>query len=470
MADWDRRTTQQRTKQQDALVRAQVVDVVGPFSPWWRARLKALGQTATSAGSLEGLQKLPAVGERDVCPDGDPAGAAALVVQAGESGFALHAPGPVLRRALASRLVRPGSYRAVVEADTRPTSFVWAGLGMRFPVASTRSDLDVIARAGARLWQVLGLSSADVVVSALPATPTAAAQALSLGALGAATPLLQPGDDPVAVEEALRLVPATVLALASTAARETLDELVDAGAELSSLKTVLLIGAPYDDERAGVRAALDRAGLPDSCLVLAAHVPDGHRLLWAECRQSAGRTGLHTYPDLEVVQLIDPESGEASAENGSPREVVITQLGMRGTALVRWRTGDVADSVQDGACSGCGRTVPRVTGLRSAALVVPQQLRTGTRAVDVRALAGALEGRADVEDWRVVLGPSSRDGADEVLVYVVPAENADPAELAVAVARDLRVAAGALPSQVLLVDVGELPHQGVPLSRRVLLR
>ncbi len=470
MADWDRRTSEQRTKQQEALLRAQVVDVIGPFSPWWRARLKALGLTATATGSLDGLSRLPAAGERDVCPDGDPTGAAALVVQAGESGFALHAAGPVLRRALANRLVRPGSYRAVVEADTRPTSFVWAGLGMRFPVASTRSDLDVIARAGARLWQVLGLTSADVVVSALPTAPTAAAQALALGALGAASPLLSPGDDPVMVEEALRLVPATVLALASSTAGTTLAELVGAGAELSTLTTVLLVGAPYDDERAAVRQALTRAGVPQTCLVLAAHVPDGHRLMWAECRQSAGRTGLHTYPDLEVVQLIDPETGEASSRTGSAQEVVVTQLGLRGSALVRWRTGDVADGVQDAACSGCGRTVPRVTGLRAAALVPPQHLRTGVRSVDVRALAGALEGRADVTDWRVLLGPSTRDGADEVLVYVVPGGAADPAEVAVAVARDLRLAAGLLPTQVLVVTEPELPHEGVALSRRVLLR
>src|SRR3712207_1929701 len=104
MADWDRRSTQQIAKQREAAVRTQVVDAVAPFSPYWRARLKALGRTATQTGTVAGVSALPAVGERDVCPDGDPAGAAALVLQAGETGFALHAQGPVLRRALASRL------------------------------------------------------------------------------------------------------------------------------------------------------------------------------------------------------------------------------------------------------------------------------------------------------------------------------------------------------------------------------
>src|SRR3954454_23333065 len=225
MADWDRRSTQQLSKQQEAAVRSQVLHAVAPFSPYWRTRLKTLGRTPASSATVDGLSKLPAVGERDICPDGDPAGAGALVLQAGESGFALHAQGPVLRRAMIDRLVRPGAYRAVVEADTRPTSYVWAGLGLRYPIASTRSDLDLVARAGARLWQLLGLTKADVVVSGLPTLQTAAVQALQLGALGAGAPLLAPGEDVDELAGALRLVASTVLALPSATAAVTLDDL-----------------------------------------------------------------------------------------------------------------------------------------------------------------------------------------------------------------------------------------------------
>src|SRR4051794_10434059 len=280
MAAWDRRTPKQLAKLRESAVRTQVVDAVAPFSPWWKARLKTLGRTATSVGSLSGLASLPAVGERDVCPDGDPAGMAALVLQGSESGFALHAEGPVLRRALASRLARPGSYRSIVEADTRPTTFGWAGLGLRYPIASTRSDLDVLARAGSRLWQLLGLTRADVVVSALPSLPTAAARGLELAALGSGSPLLSPGDDVADVAAALRLVPATVLALPPAQAGQLLDDLDELGADLSALRTVLLVGAAYDNERSAVREALQRVGATTGCAVLSAHVPDGHRLLW----------------------------------------------------------------------------------------------------------------------------------------------------------------------------------------------
>jgi hypothetical protein len=340
---------------------------------------------------------------------------------------------------------------------------------MSYPVASTRSDLDLVARAGARLWAVLGLTRADVVVSALPTMPTAATRALELAALGSGSPLLAPGDDVDSVAAALNLVPATALAVAAAAAAQLLDDLDDAGAPLESLRTVLLVGAAYDDERSAVRDALQRVGVPETCVVLSAHVPDGHRLLWGECRESAGRSGLHTYPDLEVVQLVDPETGEA-ATGDAAGEVVVTQLGFRGSALLRWRTGDVAEAVTADRCPACGRTVPRVSGLRPAVLVPAMDLRGGARPVDLRGVAAALVGRADVVDWRVVLGRSARDDADEVLVHVIPAEGVDPAEVAVAVARDVRSAAGLLPTQVVIAGADDLPAGGWALSPRVLSR
>src|SRR2546430_246268 len=83
----------------------------------------------------------------------------------GERGFALHAQGPTLRRAIGLRLTRRDAYRRVVETDTKPTTYTWTGLGFRYPVASTRGDLDVVARAGARLFRVLGITGDDAVLS-----------------------------------------------------------------------------------------------------------------------------------------------------------------------------------------------------------------------------------------------------------------------------------------------------------------
>ena len=467
MAAWDRRSAAQLSKLQASALRRQVVDAVGPFSPWWRARLTALGRTPAQIATPAGLAAVPAAGERDVCPDGDPAGAAGLVLQTGETGFAQHTEGPALRRALASRVARPGSYRAIVESETRPTSFVWAGLGLRFPVASTRGDLDIVARAGSRLWQVLGLTRADVCVLALPEESTAAAQALRLAALGAGSPALVPGREAEQVAATLRLVPATVLAVESSAAAELVDDLDETGAPLAALRTLLVVGAPSEAERTAVRDALARAGIDGSCVPLAVHVPDGHRLMWGECRKGGTEQGLHTYPDLELLQSLDPETGEA-ATTGGAIEVAVTQLGLRGSALLRWRTGDVAKVIVRTPCPACGRTVPRVVGTQRGALVRSVALREGARPVDLRAVASALVGRADLADWRVLVADSRRDGAQELLVHILPRPEADQAEVAVAVARDVRAAAGLLPTQVVVSDAGTLPAGDWGLTSRLL--
>lgn len=455
---WDRRSAQQQKADQARALTAQLAHAVGPFSPYWRVRFAELGTTAAANATPVALAALPPVGERDVCPDGDPRGAAALVLQTGEEGWALHAEGPVLRRALTRRLLgRPGGYRAVVEGDTRPTTFVEAGLGFRFPVASTRGDLDVVARTGARLWRVLGLTAADVLVSGLPLRRTAALQGLELAALAAGSPALHAGDALDDLVGALRLVPASVLALPAGTAGRVLDDLDEAGAPLGQVRTLLLVGAPDEAERADAEAALVRAGV--TARVLAVHVPDGHRLLWGEC---APGSGLHTYPDHELLHTVDVESGTTTDE---PGELVLTQLGLHGTALVRWRTGDVVAGVQTDGCPSCGRTVPRVLGARRGALVPAVALRDGTRPVDLRAVAAAVAGRPDVVDWRVVVSTSARDDAEDLLVHVVPHRDDDVSDVAVGVARDIRRVAGLLPSQVVVDEV--LP-EGAPLAGRLL--
>jgi phenylacetate-coenzyme A ligase PaaK-like adenylate-forming protein len=458
---WDHRSASALVKLRNTLVRDQIRHVVGPFSPFYRERFSAAGIKATSVGTVGDLARLPAVGERDLSPDGDPARAAALVVQGGHSDYALHAHGPELRKALRRRVTDISAYRRQVESDTRPTSFTFAGLGFTFPLASTRSDLDIVARAGARLWQVLGLSAADSLVAAMPPESTPSRVALEYAALAARSPALFVGADATQVAATLRLVPATVLAVAAESAAALVDDLADLGAPLDSLTTLLLVGAPSPAEREAVRQSLTLAGR-GSVIVLAVHGPSGARVLWGECRESAtagtGSAGFHTYPDLDVVDVVEPETGGDAVGDG-PAELVLTQLGLKGSALVRWRTGDLVEAgIQAGRCPSCMRMVPRVSAALARGGLVPSYAPNTGRSghVDVRSMAGVLVGRPDLVDWRVVIRTSARHGADQLLVHVAPAPGSDPADLVVAAARDLRAASGRLPSQLVAATPDEL--------------
>lgn len=446
MTAWDRRTPEAQAKLRDARLRAQLRDGVAPFSPYWRERFAALRVPASTLRVAADLTKLPAVGERDVCPDGNPAGMAGLVLRADEAGFAIHTPGPDLRRALVRRVGGRAAYRRQVEAEIRPTTYHFAGRGFTFPVASTRGDLDLIARAGSRAWRVLGLRNSDVLVSAVPVASRLDHLFLSYAALAAGAPALFAGDD---LAEVVRLVSPTVLAV-----RPADIDLLSA-LDLPSLRTVLLVGHPTAAERSAAAAA---AGGAD---VLALYGPAEGRVMWAECRAGGAAQGFHTYPDLDLVELVEPESGEPAGAAGG--ELVVTQLGLRGTALLRWRTGDlIAGTVHTGGCPSCGRTVPRVPSAIGAGGLQPLLSLRGRAPVlvDLRAVAGALAGRTDLVDWQVEVNRSARTGGDELVVLVVPV--GDETGTVVSVYRDVRSVAGVPPTQVVVVEGWELSARRDP--------
>jgi hypothetical protein len=110
--------------------------------------------------------------------------------------------------------------------------------------------------------------------------------------------------------------------------------------------------------------------------------------------------------------------------------------------------------------------VPRVAGVRRGALVLAGD---GGRALDPRAVAAAPAGRADLADWRVVVGGRSRDGRGQVVAHVVP--SGDPGEAAVAAAADVRALAGVLPTQIVASTADEVRGlDGTSLTARILLR
>jgi phenylacetate-CoA ligase len=79
----------------------------------------------------------------------------------------------------------------------------------------------------------------------------------------------------------------------------------------------------------------------------------------AECIEA--RDGLHVHEDHFLVEVVDPDSGEALGED-EEGELVFTTLQKEAMPFLRYRTGDLG-SVTLEACR-CGRTTARVRGLR----------------------------------------------------------------------------------------------------------
>ncbi|HSK22674.1 MAG TPA: hypothetical protein VK906_05845 [Egicoccus sp.] len=398
-AAWDQRDVSEQARVRDRVLAAWLPMVMSA-APRWTQTADRLGMAPGQARDREALRRFRPVTELEMLA-GDDTGADAVVAPT-EQQVKAHAPVPTLRR-LAATIGGEGPVdkREVLLRDYRPLQLQRAGIDGRFWVASSRTDLDRMHRAGARTAAVLGLTEDDVVVSAVRQAPDLAHLAtvhLALGAsLTAAHPRTTGGYDEVVA--AVRSLRPSVLVVDVDEVETLGRALVDAGAVPPGLRRVVVLGPPPDDttrERmAGAFAATGGA-----VGILAAWGPAESRLLWAEC---APGSGLHTYPDLELLEVVDPLTAEPVGREDEG-ELVLTSLGWHGTALVRFRTGVRVEGVTVEPCPSCGRTLPRLAGnLEPAAWQLPYTATDVGGVVDLRGIAAVLSHTPGVVDWRVEL-------------------------------------------------------------------
>jgi hypothetical protein len=424
-ARWDRRSLDEQTRVAD-LTLSTWGPAVAEASAYWRRWVEELGLAAGDLGRRENLHRLVSVRARDLLADAP--GGASTVLRPTERQAKAHGSTETLTALLrAIRRDGPDGKREAMLREFRPLQLHRAG---DLLVASTRSDLDRMHRAGARTAEVLGLRDDDVVLGAVPAGPTLAwfgsqhlAAGASLPALhafgvtvgSAADSLLDDrGGGLAEVAAVAHQLPATVIVVRLEDAVELAGALGDERVDLGALRRVVVVGPPPDDDtRGAIAGAYATAGA--SVDVRAVWGPAAGRVLWAEC---AAGSGLHTYPDLELLEVVDPFTGQPTDADG---DLTLTTLGWHGTVLLRLQTGAWVDPLATGPCPSCKRTVPRLTGT-----VVPDAWELGVRdergratTVDLRGVAMVLSSTPGVEAWRAELRPGT--AGDDLLVEVAGA-------------------------------------------------
>lgn len=81
------------------------------------------------------------------------------------------------------------------------------------------------------------------------------------------------------------------------------------------------------------------------------------------------RQGVHINPELALVEILDDR--DRPVRDGDSGELVITPLGVRGTPLIRFKTGDIT-SIRTDKCF-CGQTTPRlgpILGRKKQAILI----------------------------------------------------------------------------------------------------
>ena len=147
------------------------------------------------------------------------------------------------------------------------------------------------------------------------------------------------------------------------------------------------------------------------------------RCAWAECPTGINESsGYHTYPDKEIFEVIDPETGEVKGE-GEDGELVYTGIDSRGTCVIRYRTGDIVKGgIMYAPCPYCARTVPRISSdiARASNVKCLDISKIKGSLVNINILEHLLDNIEEIDEWQIEIAKKDNDPyeVDEMSLYL----------------------------------------------------
>lgn len=178
-----------------------------------------------------------------------------------------------------------------------------------------------------------------------------------------------------------------------------------------------------------------------------------------ECPSVSGVavSGFHLSPDLGIVEIVDPKTGKP-VPDGQPGEIVFTPLDARGTVVLRYRTGDIAEGgLTWEPCPHCGRRCPRLLGPISRVSEV-RELRLdkvkGTL-VDFNMLEHLLDDQKGIAAWQIELRKRDNDPleVDEMILHLTVEPGVSQADMGRIVSHRLSEATELSPNEVQFHDM-----------------
>ena len=363
--------------------------------------------------------------------------------------------GPSAAKAHAEHEFRPVMLTSTTGRSSEPVPFLY-----------TKHDLNNLEIAGRRMMEV-GASQQDFRhVNLFPYAPHLAFWQAHHAGLGFNTFMVSSGGGKtLGTEGNMKLIdrirPEVVIGM-PTFIYHLLLQAVASGRKWPQLKRLVLGGEKVAD---GLRARLleltEELG-STRCVVIGTYGFTEAKMAFPECpvEDSKGGSGYHISPDLGIFELIDPKTGTPVSE-GESGEIVFTPLDARGTVVLRYRTGDIAEGgLSWEPCPHCGRRTPRLIGPISRASEYRElhlDKLKGTL-VNFNLLEHLLDDQRGIAAWQIELRKRNNDPheTDEVHLHVAAESGINPDNLRTLVRRRFREVTELTPNSIDFHDLTDL--------------
>jgi len=418
---------------QDKKLHHFITNHLYPFSPYYRGLFDKNKIKPDEIKTVENLSKIPFTSKQsfiDLIRENPSQSNLAFLLQPDSEVIRKFLPKKELLRFLLLKTLKGKNHlKASLEKEYRPL-FLTATAGtteLPIPFLYTSFDLENLKVYGKRIIEVLGIQKDQKAVNVFPYAPHLAFwQTVFAGLAGNIFILSTGGGKTVGTEGNIRTllkvkpqyligVPSFVYHLLKTAKEQN--------HSLSFLNRIVLGAArvPKGFKRK-VSALLHEMG-GSEVSVMGTYGFTESRCAWVECPTDIEiSSGYHTYPDKEVFEVIDPDTGQVKGE-GEDGELVYTNIDARGTCVLRYRTGDlVQGGILYSPCPHCGRTVPRISSdiVRASNIKNVQLSKIKDTLVNLNNLEYLLEDKEEIDDWQIEIIKKDQDPyeVDELILYV----------------------------------------------------
>lgn len=427
---WDKLSPGEQVELQMQRLREFLTRQVIPFHPYYGELFRREKIRVEDLRTLQDLARIPFSSKADVAPTAEePDRPRSFVLQPTPETLKANLPLGRKLQLLKTKLFHgTEAVRAEVGLEYRPVQVFFTTGRTALPTSFVLSkyDVDLLHEVGRRVSEVVEINPAtDRVVSLFPYAPHLAFWQVQAVGIASGTFTLHTGGGKVMGTEGIlraisKMTPSHLCGIPGYT-YHVLRQAVEDGVDLSTVKTVFLGGDRIvDGFRDKLCDLLRQAGSRDPKVVSVFGFTESRRC-WAEC-VGGESLGLHTYPDLDIFEVVDPDTGEILPE-GETGELVYTPLDGRGSVILRYRTGDILNGgITREPCPGCGRIVPRISSNISRSSNVTDFHLTKVKGslVNLNALADVMSSHGAVDEWQLVIGKRNNDpfDVDELLLSV----------------------------------------------------
>jgi phenylacetate-coenzyme A ligase PaaK-like adenylate-forming protein len=412
-----------------------------PFSSHYRELFHANNLTADSFRTLDDLQRLPLTSKADLLntPE-NPKKIREFILVPNKEQLARR-PSTIVRALLQGRAVVARSF----EREFRPVFMTCTTGRSAESVAFTYSNYDLanLALAGKRIFEICKAEPDFRLLNTFPYAPHLAFWLAHYGGMEFTNFVLSSGGGKVLgtdgqIRFMRQLQPHVIMGM-PTFLYHVLRQAVDEGLQCTNLRRIVLGGEKVAPGTRRKLARLARELGAETVDVVATYGFTEAKMAWTECPCPHGeQTGYHLYPDLGIVEVVDPKTGIAMPP-GEPGEIVFTALDSRGSVVMRYRTGDLIDGgLIHEPCPHCHRNVPRLVGNISRASEIKTMRFDKIKGtlVDFNVLEHVLDDSQHLASWQLELRKHNDDPMelDELVLHVQKSDSVEDAKFA----RELR--------------------------------